>query len=137
MSELIRGNFKKPCACGCEKIIWHFGRHKHINHYSVGHGRVGRHPSNYQGGHTSQYGYKYISVKGHPRAVGDGHRVFEHIVVYEKHHKCCVLKWGIVHHKNGNKLDNRVRNLSLIGRSKHAYYHGKKKVEMGIPLFGR
>lgn len=121
--EMIKGNYKQPCACGqCDKLIWHWGTNKYKNRFASGHQFMGKHPANYKGGYL-QDGYKVISRKGHRRAKTDGHRVFEHVTAYEDFHKCCLLDWVLIHHKNGNKLDNRPKNLEPTTRSKHIKMH--------------
>ena len=36
-----------------------------------------------------------------------------HRVVYEKHHKVCILPWGQIHFINGDKTDIRIKNMML------------------------
>ena len=39
-----------------------------------------------------------------------------HRVVYEKHHKVCILPWGQIHFINGDKTDIRIKNMMLLRR---------------------
>ena len=56
---------------------------------------------------------------------------FEHRAVWEQHNGTIPSDgdW-IVHHLNGNKLDNRIENLQLMRRADHTSHHhlGRRKV---------
>lgn len=96
----------RPCACGCGEQA-----------------RVGR---KFIKGHRpirpTLDGYRRVWVgKGHPLASADGN-CFEHrlmlfnagIAIPEGFH---------VHHRNGDKLDNRLANLAVIRATEHGRLH--------------
>lgn len=84
-----------------------------------------KHP-NWKGGRIkTPTGYILIYYPTHPycRKLGKfgyyGGYVLEHRLVIEKHLGRYLEKWEIIHHKNGIKDDNRLKNLEITTKATH------------------
>ena len=78
-----------------------------------------KHP-NWKGGRTIDLdGYIRIKNWQHPFHDSRGY-VREHRLVYEEYYHCILLSWVDLHHKNGNKRDNRIENLLPMSKSQHS-----------------
>lgn len=84
--------------------------------------RVGKRASNWRGGKSiTSDGYMRVYAPEHPNATNK--TVLEHRLVFEKHLGRYLEGHEIVHHINGDKLDNHIDNLELMGRAEHASLH--------------
>lgn len=64
-------------------------------------------------GNVDAQGYKTITKRGHPNQMDAKGRIREHVFVMSNHLDRPLKKGESVHHKNGDRLDNRVENLEL------------------------
>lgn len=80
-----------------------------------------KHPRWKGGRWISNDGYKIIENSQE----NNGERIMEHRKVVEEHIGRKLLDTEIVHHKNENKLDNRIENLEIMSRAEHINHHRK------------
>ena len=111
----------KLCKCGCGSEI------KDSKEFKWGHNRMfptGKlNPKWKTGKFVGSKGYVYVKVYNHPYS-GRNNYVREHRLVMEKHIGRYLKPNEVVHHINGNKLDNRIENLELYDSHKeHLCFH--------------
>lgn len=75
---------------------------------------------------THGQGYWMVLCKGHPGASKTGY-VLEHRLKMEEKLGRLLERNELVHHKNGNKKDNRLSNLELVTHSEHRKIHDGPK----------
>lgn len=79
-----------------------------------GKGQTAENHWNWKGGRILEAdGYVMIYFPKHPNANNKGY-VFEHRLVMEAHIEAYLSPMEVVHHKNGNRSDNRIENLELF-----------------------
>jgi len=87
--------------------------------------------SNFNDGYIDADGRMRVVVPKHPRADREGY-VLRALVAYEAYHGCRVTPDFVVHHKNGNRLDDSKENLEKIEFGEHTRQHCQK---MGLLSF--
>ena len=102
---LVDGCSKQPQARGW--CTMHYERwRKHGDVHKVLRRQKGRKP------YVNRYGYRMISATGHPNANKRG-LILEHRLVMSEHIGRPLRAGETVHHRNGDRLDNRIENLEL------------------------
>ena len=79
--------------------------------------RYGKANANWRGGRSIRAGYVYVKI--HPSdfffsMATKYNYISEHRLVMAQYLGRCLLPWEIVHHKNNDRLDNRLENLELL-----------------------
>ncbi len=77
---------------------------------------------NWRGGKYTERGYVHVRASNHPNKNHNGY-VREHRLIMEAYLGRYLRPKEDVHHINGNRSDNRIENLELISRGKHASLH--------------
>ncbi len=111
----------KLCKCGCDKTIkagTYFRGHSPKIH-SIFRAR-NLEIKNKGKGWIDHYGYKLLKRNGKD--------IREHRHLMEQYLGRKLSKGEHVHHKNGDKLDNRIENLEIMGISEHNNHHVCKHI---------
>lgn len=131
---LPRGNFSKYKHCtidNCKKP--HIAKGMCQMHYR----RVALydHPESILsiGYITDNKGYIMLHLPNHPLANKNG-AVYEHRLVMSEHIGRYLAPHESVHHKNGNRSDNRIKNLELWSKAQPAGQRVEDKVVYAIEL---
>jgi predicted RNA-binding Zn-ribbon protein involved in translation (DUF1610 family) len=77
--------------------------------------------------------YIYAIVHSHPKAIDHGY-VLLHRVLMENKIGRMLLSNEVVHHKNGNKRDNRIQNLQLMTVAEHNLTHAQQNRKPMVTL---
>jgi len=115
---------KVPCACGCGTEIAAVDRWGAPHRFAKGHHnrlRVRANNPRWKGGrYIDSENYVRLLMPDDPRQIGG--YVREHIVIWEAAHGP-MPQGHVIHHKNGDKQDNRLENLEMMTVGQHKTLH--------------
>ena len=122
---LLDNTDRHLCQCGCgEFVIPNRDRYyrQAKTWFIPGHQNRGANHPNYKGGQVIAKGYFWILNHDHPRCTPRGYVKRAWLVMEEKLGR--YLKPGeIVHHIDGDKLNDDLENLMVTDRRRHARHH--------------
>lgn len=95
----------------------------------IGLANLGKISPNYKGGRIIYNGCVYILTPDHPRANQNGY-VRGSILAYEQHHRCCILSWTVMYHRDDDRLNDSPSNLRVFTKSQF-YRRDDKKIRRG------
>lgn len=73
----------------------------------------------------------YINKRGY-RCFADSGRLVHRWVAKKKYGS--IPKGNVIHHKDGNKLNNHPNNLQLMTKKEHAYHHFTNSKNLNIKI---
>lgn len=112
---------KRAAELGCSVEELPDGRGRHHN------GPKGSTHNKWNNNMVSKDGYKLLRVgKDHPLACPNGY-AREHLVIWASVYGLASLDDKVVHHKNMDRLDNRIENLEALTVAEHNALHNAKR----------
>ena len=82
------------------------------------------HPRWRPGSKLTSHGYMKVRVgPSHPLGDSNGY-AYEHLVVWVSSGRRAPKKGHCLHHRNGDKTDNRIGNLAIMKSGEHSRQHG-------------
>lgn len=115
------------CNCGCGENLKNLQNNqgktvKYIKHHHVGKGDK---CPNWKNGRRKLNGYWRLYLPTYYSSNKSGY-VREHVYFFQEYNKCCMLKWGDVHHIDGNTDNNMPYNLQGMTHRQHMTLTHKK-----------
>lgn len=118
------------CYCGCGEVVpppsratmWRLKTGRIPGVYLPGHAHRGENNPRWNGGRSDFRGYVLVQCPDHPSARKNGY-ILEHRLVMSEHLGRPLGDDELVHHKNGDKSDNRLANLEVMDRPTHTAVH--------------
>lgn len=125
------------CRCDCgNDIPIQSKRYKTLRHFAPLHHIIGKMSPNRKE-RILRGKYWVIYKPDYYCATKQGH-VKQHRIVFEEYHKCCLLKWGEIHHIDGKpeaEDGNRIENLQgLMKKQHHVIHHSGRRKDVSDRL---
>lgn len=123
-SEESKNKMKKSLK---GRKAWNKGKKNHYESWCKGKNNIKISKDKHylwKGGKTIKQGYLFLLKPEHPNAGSIGY-IKNSRFIMSQHLNRPLKSTEIVHHINGNKLDDRIENLTILNRSEHAKHHAQ------------